>query len=116
MTAEPTTVYPVTDLLQAAHDLAAEVAGTVEYKKKTIAAPPGLQMFLLYVRAKGQVPLHHVTGAITVHTILGNATLAVDGRAYVLALGNVLPIADGVPHAVSAIQESVLLVTHALKI
>jgi quercetin dioxygenase-like cupin family protein len=89
--------------------------GAVERKKKTIASPSGLQMFLLYVRADGQVPLHQVTGAITVHTLIGNATLTVNDRSYVLAPGNVLPIAAGAPHSVSADRESVLLITHALR-
>jgi len=115
MCVETTPTFSVIDLPQAAREFAAEVAGCSERKKKAIPSPPGLQMFLLYVRAKGSVPSHQVTGAITVQTVLGHVTLTVEDRSYEMAEGRVLPIGAGAPHAVFAGQESVLLVTHALQ-
>jgi quercetin dioxygenase-like cupin family protein len=103
------------DLTQAAHDFAAEVAGTAERKKKTIPSPVGLQAFLLYVRAQGYVPAHQVSGAITVQTLLGDAHMTTGGHTYDLPKGSMLCVAAGVPHDVAANTETVLLVTHALQ-
>ena len=105
--------FPSIDLTHAAQEFAAEVAGTAERKKKTIPSPPGLQTFLLYVRAQGYVPLHQVSGAITVQTVLGDARLTAEGHKYNLPRGTVMSLGAGVPHDVFASTESVLLVTHA---
>ena len=101
------------DLGQAAMDFAAEVSGTTERKKKAIPAPPGLQTFFLYVRAHGYVPVHTVSGPITIQNIFGRARVATEEQSYDLEEGDAVALAAGVPHDVSGMRESVLLVTHA---
>lgn len=105
----------VIDLTATAHAFAAEMAGRVERKKKALAAPDGIQMFLLYVRANGSVPTHQVSGPITVQTLIGDPKFEVAGQWHDLPVGSVISAAAGAPHALSAASESVLLVTHALK-
>jgi len=101
------------DLGQAALNFAAEVAGSSERKKKSLPAPAGLQSFLLYVRKHGYVPVHTVSGPITIQNIFGRVSIATDEQNYELEEGEVLGLAGGVPHDVSAARETVLLVTHA---
>lgn len=111
---QPKPLTPL-DLTKAAQEFAAEVAGTAERKKKTIPAPVGIQVFLLYVRAQGNVPIHKVSGAITVQTILGGAHLIADAASHDLPTGCMVCVGAGVPHEVFADTETVLLVTHALQ-
>jgi quercetin dioxygenase-like cupin family protein len=92
-----------------------EVAGSAERKKKTIPSALGLQTFLLYVRSHGSVPVHQVPGPITVQAVLGNARISAQGQTYEFLPGSFVSIAGGVPHALSASTDSVLLVTHALQ-
>jgi quercetin dioxygenase-like cupin family protein len=101
------------DIGQAAMDFAAEVEGTAERKKKSLPAPAGLQSFLLYVRAHGYVPVHTVSGPITIQNIFGRASVATAEQSYELEEGEILGLGAGVPHDVSAVRETVLLVTHA---
>lgn len=101
------------DMAEAAVDFAAEVAGSSERKKMSLPAPAGLQSFLLYVRAQGHVPVHTVSGPITIQNIFGRASVATPEQSYELEEGEVLGLGAGVPHDVSAVRETVLLVTHA---
>ena len=106
---------PAIDLGQAALEFAAEVAGASERKKKTLPAPAGLQTFFLYVRAQGYVPVHAVSGPITIQSIFGRARVTTDKQDYELEEGEIVALGAGVPHDVSAMRETVLLVTHALR-
>jgi quercetin dioxygenase-like cupin family protein len=104
---------PAIDLGQAAMDFAREVAGSTERRKKSLPAPAGLQTFFLYVRAQGYVPVHTVSGPITIQNIFGRASVAAAGQNYELDEGDIVALGAGVPHDVSAMRETVLLVTHA---
>jgi quercetin dioxygenase-like cupin family protein len=108
--------YTPFDLVKSAQEFAAEVAGTAERKKKTISAPVGIQVFLLYVRAHGNVPIHKGQGAITVQTILGHATLIAGAASHDLPKGSMVCVAAGAPHQVLAGPETVLVVTQALQV
>lgn len=49
---EQVDIFTPLELIKAAKDFAAEIAGSAERKKKTIPTPTGVQLFLLYVRAQ----------------------------------------------------------------
>ncbi|HEX8927057.1 MAG TPA: hypothetical protein VF786_14760 [Terriglobales bacterium] len=101
-------------LPEQARTFATEVSGSVERKKKNLASSPGLQAFLLYIRANGHVPAHQVAGPITVQTVIGHAQFTTEGQTHDMPVGNVIALAPGLPHELSAAEESVLLVTHAV--
>ncbi len=103
------------DLKESAQAFISELAGQSERKKKPLPSYPGMQVFFLYIRAKGHVPPHKVTGAITVQTIIGEATFTVEGRTISLPQGSIVSLAPDVPHELDAQADSVLLVTHAVK-
>jgi quercetin dioxygenase-like cupin family protein len=107
---------PAIDLRQAALDFAAEVAGTTERRKKSLPAPAGLQTFLLYVRSQGYVPVHTVSGPITIQSIFGRAKITTAAQDYDVEEGEIVTLGAGVAHDVSAMRETVLLVTHALQV
>jgi quercetin dioxygenase-like cupin family protein len=98
-----------------AQELAFEVAGSAERKKKAIPSPAGIQAFLLYLRAKGSVPTHKVSGAIAVHTVLGIAMLTAGPASHCLPTGSMVCVAAGLPHEIFARTETVLLVTYAIQ-
>lgn len=103
------------DVMREAEQFLSEIADKpVERAKKAIAAASELQAFLLFVRANCLVPKHQVKGPITVQTLIGHAQMAADGSSHDLPKGNVVSFAANVPHDVSAVVDSILLVTHAL--
>ncbi|HUO61244.1 MAG TPA: AraC family ligand binding domain-containing protein [Candidatus Acidoferrales bacterium] len=101
-------------LSELARDFATEVAGASERKKKNLTSYPGLQTFLLYIRAQGTVPTHQVSGAITVQTLIGHVHFTAAGNTHPMPTGAIIALAPGVPHELSADGESVVLVTHAI--
>jgi quercetin dioxygenase-like cupin family protein len=115
MQSEITGTHSAIELARAAREFATEVGASVERKKKPRSSPEGLQIFFLYIRVHGYVPLHQVSGAITVQTIVGHARLTAEGNSYDLPQGSMVWLPTGVPHELSASMESVLLVTHALQ-
>src|SRR5512143_3236597 len=100
--------------MKVAKEFAAEVAGTAERKKKPLPSADGLQTFLLYVRAGGKVPPHQVSGAISVQTLIGRTNFSVSDQTYNLPTVNVILVGRGLQHSLSADEETVLLVSHAL--
>lgn len=114
MPSEPSQAARALILAEAAQEFANEVAGQSERRKKDLPAPPGLRTFLLYVRANGHVPLHQVSGPITIQGVLGDSRIQTPDDTYELRQGGMVALAAAVPHDVSATTESVLLVTHAL--
>ncbi len=99
----------------AAKDLAAEVRGQQERKKKTLLDTSELQAFLLYVKAGGYVPAHQVQGPITVQTLMGSIRMKAEGIEYQMPVGTVLVLGSNTPHDVFGEDESVALVTMAKK-
>lgn len=112
---ETTNFSAPVDLWIEAQEFLAEVTDTpAERTKKSLPAVPGLQIFLLYVRGNRRVPDHRVKGPITVQALIGDARMASEGSSFDLPEGNIITFAADVVHDVSAIRDSVLLVTHAL--
>ena len=99
----------------AGKELAAEVRGQQERKKKTLLDTPDLQMFLLYVRGGGYVPAHQVHGPITVQTLIGKIRMKAEGTEHQMPVGTVLVLGGNIPHDVFGEDESVVLVTMAKK-
>lgn len=95
---------------QAAAEFAAEVQGQQERRKKTLLDTPDLQLFLLYVKLNGYVPIHKVEGPITVHTLIGRVRMKAQEYERQMA-GTLLALREDVSHDVFGEEESVVLVT-----
>ena len=100
-------------IVEIARQFISEVAGQSERKKKPICSTPGLDAFLLYIRAQGRVPDHKVPGPITVETIVGDVSFAFDGQIHRMPAGTMICLPGGVPHDLHAQTESVVLVIRA---
>ncbi len=101
-------------LREADYFLKEAVTGPAERSKRALPSTSDLQIFLLFVRAKGEVPKHQVKGPIAVQTLLGHAEMSGEGTTYDLPKGSLISFVAGAPHAVRAFEDSVLLVTHAI--
>jgi quercetin dioxygenase-like cupin family protein len=99
------------NISRAAKELAAEVRGQQERKKKTLLDTPDLQIFLLYVRTGGYVPAHQVEGPITVQTLIGKIRMKAEGIEHQMPAGTMLVLGSTIPHDVFGENESVALVT-----
>jgi quercetin dioxygenase-like cupin family protein len=85
--------------------------------EKTVALfkSKDLEVMRLVLLAGKSLPPHRVPGEITVHCIEGSIDVTVDGQSHVLHAGQLLYLAGGVMHGVTALRDSSALVTVALR-
>lgn len=74
-----------------------------------------LEVIRLVLRAGKSLPSHKVPGELTIQCLEGALDVAVEDRSQVLRAGQLLYLAGGVPHAVSALEDASALVTIALR-
>ena len=74
-----------------------------------------LEVMRLVLLAGKSLPPHSVPGEITVQCIEGRIDVTAEGRSHVLQAGQLLYLAGGVTHGVTALQDSSALVTVALR-
>lgn len=89
-------------------DLAAE-------KTRALFKSADLEVMRLVLTAGKSLPPHSVPGEITVHCLEGALLVTAEGRSHALAAGQLLYLAGGVMHGVTALQDSSALVTIALR-
>ena len=82
-----------------------------DHAAKTIAKQPGVRVVLIALKAGGHMLEHHADWAITVQGVHGHAEFKVADRAVVLTPGCLLTVAAGMPHHVTGIDESAVLLT-----
>ncbi len=70
-----------------------------------------LQLMRLVLPAGEGLPEHSVPGALTVHCLEGEAVVTTPSRRCPLQAGQLVMLAGGEPHAVTAVTDSSLLVT-----
>ena len=100
-------------------DLAAELTAlrasdsyrSADHAAKTIAKQPGIRVVLIALRPGGQMHEHKANSAITVQGVDGNVEFHVAERSIELTPGRVLTVAAGMPHRVTGIDESAVLLT-----
>lgn len=73
-----------------------------------------LEVMRLVLPAGASLPQHSVRGEITVQCLQGVARIGAHGQSQSLRPGQLLYLQAGVPHAVQAEQDCVLMVTVAL--
>ena len=86
-------------------------------QEKTVALfkAEDLEVMRLVLLAGKSLPPHSVAGEITVQSIEGSIDITVDGHSHVLQAGQLLYLARGVTHGVTALRDSSALVTVALR-
>lgn len=100
-------------------DLVTELAGlrasdsyqASDHAAKTIAKQPGIRVVLIALKPGGHMHEHHADWAITVQGVHGHAEFQVSDRAVALTPGRLLTVAAGMPHSVTGIDESAVLLT-----
>jgi quercetin dioxygenase-like cupin family protein len=78
---------------------------------KTIAKQPGVRVVLIALKPGGHMHEHHADWAITVQGVHGHVEFKVADRAVALTPGRLLTVAAGMPHHVTGIDESAVLLT-----
>ena len=74
-----------------------------------------LEVVRLVLPAGRSLPAHQVAGDITIHCLSGRLSLEFDGGASQLEAGELMFLAGGAAHAVTALSDASALVTIALK-
>lgn len=82
-----------------------------DHAARTIAKQPGVRVVLIALKAGGRMDEHHADWAITVQGIEGHVEFTVGETTVALTSGSLLTVAAGLPHRVTGIDESALLLT-----
>lgn len=70
-----------------------------------------LEVMRLIIPAGKSVPSHQVKGEITVQCLEGEVAFTTSGQTQLMKAGQLLWLAGGVPHGLTAVQDASLLVT-----
>ena len=70
-----------------------------------------VEIFRLALPAGKKVPEHQVPSFVTIQCLEGAVEVRAHGRAQVMRAGTLIYLAGGQPHALKAIEDSVVLVT-----
>lgn len=71
----------------------------------------GLRCLLLHLKAGEEIPKHQARGAISVHCLQGETSFSAGEETTELQPGRLITLPPGIPHALTARTESLLLVT-----
>ncbi len=74
-----------------------------------------LEVMRLVMPAGKTMPMHGIKGEVTVHCLEGAVELTAHGQTQRLAAGQLVWLEGGVEHALTAVQNSSLLLTIVLK-
>ena len=74
-----------------------------------------LEVMRLMVPAHKAVPSHQVKGEVTVQCLEGEVDLTADGKTQRMKAGQLVWLAGGVAHGLTAVRDSTLLVTLVLR-
>lgn len=90
-------------------------AGLAHEKTVALFKSEDLEVMRLVLRAGKSLPPHKVPGEITIQCIEGSLEVTADNQSHVLHAAQLLYLAGGVIHGVTAIQDASALVTVALR-
>lgn len=81
----------------------------------TLIRADHIEVFRFVLLAGKSTPEHTAAGAITIQCIEGSVQLDAHGQKQILYPGSLVYLSDAEPHAVTALEDSSLLVTILLK-
>jgi quercetin dioxygenase-like cupin family protein len=82
-----------------------------DHAAKTITKQPGIRVVLIALKPGGHMHEHHADSAISVQGVHGQVEFKVAGRVAALTPGCLLTVAAGIPHELTGIDESAVLLT-----
>lgn len=80
---------------------------------RTLVKYDDLRLVLIAIRADAQIPDHRTEGRIVIQALDGHLRVRAEGRTFDLRAGSVLTLDRGLPHGVSALEDSTFLLTIA---
>ena len=80
---------------------------------RALIKAPGLRVVQIAMRAGQHLPEHQAPGEITIQALQGQLRFTVAGASVDLAPGDLIALAAGTPHAATAAEDSVFLLTIA---
>ena len=80
-------------------------------RTKVIAKTDRMELIRLFLPAGKELSSHKVNGPLTVHCIRGKAEFTAMGATQPLAAGQLLYLMPQEPHAVKALEDTVILLT-----
>lgn len=104
------------DLTHEAASLRAETDdGQVRHRQKALYKDGGLTIALFVFPPGTGLPVHRAAGTVSMHVLHGRLNVTAGDEHHDLSAGQMLLLAPGVPHALTAESESELLVTVSLQ-
>ena len=79
----------------------------------TVSKEPGLRVVLMVLGQGAKISEHQSAGPLTLHVLSGSVIFRSGGRAPTVAAGELLVLEAAIDHEVSAVEESVILLTLA---
>ncbi|MCC6961380.1 MAG: cupin domain-containing protein [Dehalococcoidia bacterium] len=104
-----TTIH-LLDLEQDADRLLAKLPGH-RRQAETLAREGGTSVVMMAMEAGDLIKEHSAPSAVAIHLLRGMISLNVDGKTHELRSGQLAFLQPGVPHDVSAQQQSVIVLT-----
>jgi len=101
------------DLPAEVHRLKAETTWSTGQNARTLIKYDDLRVVLTALQANARMPEHNTDGRISVQVLSGHIQLRASGRTFNLRPGGLLALDRAVPHEVTALEESVILLTIA---
>lgn len=94
-----------------AGDIIALLPDAAEMNSGTVIREPHAEIFRLVLKKGKHLAEHTAAGAITVQCVSGVVEMTALGKTQSMPVGTLVYLADREPHAVTAIEDSVLLVS-----
>jgi quercetin dioxygenase-like cupin family protein len=105
--------YMEFDLTAEVHHLKAEATWSTGQNARTLIKYDDLRVVLMALQAGARIPDHQTDGRLSVQVLSGHIQMRASGRTFNLRAGNLLAFDHGIRHAVTALDETVLLLTIA---
>lgn len=104
------------DLEQATADLRAEGrTGGGGHRQKTLYKHGGATIALFMFDAGGRLAEHRTAGTVSIHALDGRLQISAGGETHDLSAGQLVVLAPGMPHDVTAVEPSRMLLTVSLE-
>jgi quercetin dioxygenase-like cupin family protein len=101
------------DLEAEVHRLKAETTWSTGHNARTLVKHEDMRVVLIAVQRDARMPEHQTEGRVAVQVISGHVQIRASGRTFNLRAGGLLTIEPAIRHDVTAIEESVILLTIA---
>lgn len=101
------------DLDAEVHRLQAETTWSKGQNARTLVKYDDLRVVLTALKAREHIPEHKTEGRISIHLLSGHLQVKALGRTFSLRAGGLLALDRGMPHDVTALEDSAFIITIA---